>query len=262
MAISIDSGNHAIWNVKKSKVLYVNLERNTASIQRRIGQTNVGLKINKNRPLRVLNIRGRPLEAVKDAVRRYIKEEGIEVLFLDSISRSGQGSLTSDEETNRTIDLMNNLCPTWCAIGHTPRADSTHVFGSVHFEAGADVMVSLMSQVADDRMGIGLRVTKANDTPKPPMGKFALTFGPNGLLGIEKAHDGEFYELENAVKPSLLSLVIGYLQEHEGGGTATEIANELDGHRPDISTLLKNNQAFKSLGKQGVRGVVYVLKDE
>jgi hypothetical protein len=258
MAISADAGTSKVWPVPKAqKALYVNLERSKESIQRRIGQCNGALDLEPGRPMLVLNARGKSLADVRYAVESAVKNDGVEVLFLDSISRSGQGSLLGDQETNRTIDMLNNLCPTWLAIGHTPRSDDSHVFGSVHFEAGADLIVRLASEPADNRMGIGLKVEKANDTPKPPMGKFALEFGPYGLSGIKKAHDGEFTDLDSFAKPPLKTLVIEYLKEYDDG-TATEISSVIDRHRPDVSTLLKNDGAtFKCLGKQGGRGVVY-----
>ena len=42
-----------------------------------------------------------------------------------------------ENECNST----NSLCESWVAIAHTPRADASHVFGSVMFEAAADVVV-------------------------------------------------------------------------------------------------------------------------
>ena len=249
MAISVDAGNHKLWNVKKSRVLYVNLERNAASIQRRIGLCNVALGEEKNRPLHVLNTRGKSLAAVSDALRRYIQKEGIEVVFLDSISRSGQGSLVGDEETNRTIDLMNDICPPWFAIGHTPRADSTHVFGSVHFEAGADLMVNLTSEANDNLMGVGLKVEKSNDTPKRPREKFVFEFGPNGLIGVRKSKAGEFADMDAA--PTIASQLVDYILANGGKTTATVAADELGMNRSEISTALNNGNQFVKLEKEG-----------
>jgi KaiC/GvpD/RAD55 family RecA-like ATPase len=252
MALSVDAGNHKIWGVKKSSVLYVNLERSKESIQRRIGQCNVALGEHKNRPLHALNTRGKSLEAVKDVIRRYIQQEGIEVLFLDSISRSGQGSLSSDEDTNRTIDLLNNLSPTWLAIGHTPRGDSTHVFGSVHFEAGADLMVSLTSQIDGDLMGVGLKVEKSNDTPKPPRGRLALEFDPYGLARIRKAEAGEFAEIDSQTKPLTKDLLVEYLIEH-GQISATQAVEELGINRGEASHILSGDSQFEHIGNAGHR---------
>ena len=179
------------------------------------------------------------------------------MVFLDSISRSGQGSLIGDEETNRTIDLMNDICPTWFAIGHTPRADSTHVFGSVHFEAGADLMVSLTSQIDGDLMGVGLKVEKSNDTPKRPREKFVFEFGPHGLLKARKAKAGEFEDIDAQPKLPVKNLLEEYLSEHEQiSGTQAEA--ELGVNRGDASHILKNDFRFvfkRKVGRQAMYGL-------
>ena len=249
MAISVDAGNHKLWNVKQSKVLYVNLERSAASIQRRIGMCNIALGEENHRPLHVFNTRGKSLAALSDVLRRYIQNEGIEVVFLDSISRSGQGSLIGDEETNRTIDLMNDISPTWLAVGHTPRADSTHVFGSVHFEAGADLMVSLTSDTDDNLMGVGLKVEKSNDTPKRPREKFVFEFGPNGLIAAREAKPGEFSDMDAA--PTIASQLVDYILENGGKTDATGAAGELNISRSEVSRALNKSNQFVKLEKEG-----------
>jgi hypothetical protein len=261
MAISVDAGVRKLWDVKQSKVLYLNLERSGESIQRRIGFCNQVLGLPPKRPLTVLNTKGKPLAAVADSLRRYIERTGIQVVFLDSISRSGQGSLINDEDTNRTIDLMNGICPTWLAIAHSPRADSSHVFGSVHFEAGADLMVSLTSEVDDNLMGVGLKVTKSNDTPKRPMEKFVFEFDKNGLANARKAKPGEFAEIDTQPKPSIKEALVEYLTEH-GQISATQAETELGVNRGDASHALNNDPRFEYKGKAGRQSMYGLRKND
>jgi hypothetical protein len=258
MAISVDAGVHDLWNVRQSRVLYLNLERSKESIQRRIGFCNKALNLPPSRPLHVLNTKGKSLAAVADSLRQYIQREGIQVVFLDSISRSGGGSLINDEDTNRTVDLMNDICPTWLAIAHSPRADSSHVYGSVHFEAGADLLVSLTSQINGNLMGVGLKVTKSNDTPKRPLEKFVFEFGSNGLVNARKAKPGEFAEIESQPKPSIKEALVEYLTEH-GQISATQAETELGVNRGDASHALNTDPRFQYKGKEG-RHSMYGLK--
>ncbi len=112
-------------------------------------------------------------------------EPAADVVILDSISRAGVGDLNENQPVNRAIDMLNRLAPTWLAIAHTPRADETHVYGSVHFEAGEDLGVGLIAQTSMDGLltGVGLRVDKANDLPKNiPLGIHAMEWDERGVI--------------------------------------------------------------------------------
>jgi hypothetical protein len=53
------------------------------------------------------------------------------------------------------------------------------MYGSVHFEAGADVIVQLLSeQLEDGTLGIGLQVTKNNDVVRTNLERLRVVRKP------------------------------------------------------------------------------------
>ena len=258
MAISMDSGVPLIWPVKQRKCLYLNLERSAVSMRHRLARINAGLGLDPRRPLTFINARGRPLGDLVDVVTETMTRHGCEVLVVDSISRTGMGDLTDATTANRIIDTLNNLSPTWLSLGHTPRSDDTHVFGSVHFTAGADLEVRLLSQSQNGTTGIGLQVTKANDLPKVPMFVFALDWAADGLKALRPATLGEFPELVSGKERSLGEEVAEYLRA-AGLASATEVANELGRARQNVATLLSRDPRFTRVRKDG-KDVLYGLK--
>jgi hypothetical protein len=69
------------------------------------------------------------------------------------------GDLTENGAGNKIVDALNGMAETWLAIGHTPRASAEHVYGTVHFDAGADLMVKLTSEQDEDGpLGISLEM--------------------------------------------------------------------------------------------------------
>lgn len=260
MAVSLDSGCDKIWPVQQRRVLFVNLERSRDSMRHRLARMNRALNLPERRPLPFINARGRSLNDIADGVAEAIKQYDCRVLFIDSISRMGAGDSTEATSANRIVDALNNLCPTWLALGHTPRSDDTHVFGSVHFEAGQDVGVRLLSQAANDTTGIGLDVTKANDLPRPPIGVFAFEWSLDGLENIRLARHHEFPEIEAGRPMSLAEEIAEYLAMI-GRSTGTEIAEALGRNRANVSTELARNPRFVLVGKEG-RHVFYGLQAE
>ena len=258
MSISMDAGVDIIWPVKQRTCLYLNLERSAASMRHRLARINAALGLDARRPLAFINARGKPLGDLVDVVRETMTRHGCEVLVVDSISRTGMGDLIDATTANKIIDTLNNLAPTWLALGHTPRSDDTHVFGSVHFTAGADLEVRLISQSQNGTTGIGLQVTKANDLPKVPMSVFALDWDAAGLKALRPATLGEFPELASGKERSLGEEVAEYLGA-AGLATATEVANELGRARQGVATLLSRDPRFTRVRKDG-KDVLYGLK--
>jgi hypothetical protein len=258
MAISLDAGCDAIWPVRQRRALYVNLERSRDSMRFRLACINRALGLEPNRPLPFLNARGRSLSDVLESVRRGIGKDKCEVLFLDSISRAGMGDLTENQTGNRTIDYLNNLVPTWVALGHTPRADEKHVFGSVHFDAGMDVGVQLLAQSREDITGIGLQVTKANDIAIPPMQVIALEWGQDRLVGIRSGRRHEFPEIEAGKRVSLSDELADYLKL-VGTADGSTIADAIGRNRPKVASTLHNDRRFVMVKKEG-RTTLYGLR--
>lgn len=200
--VSIDAGISRYWEVQQERVMVVNLERSRSSMAARLGLVNDILGLPIDRPLLFLNRKGRRLVDVLPAAERMVADEGVELTALDSLSRGGFGNLNENEASNEAMDYMNKLSPSWIAIGHTPRADSTHVFGSTMFEAAADVLVRVYDERdedgdpinRDDLRGVGY-TSRGNDVPNTTLRRWAFEFNDVGLRSIREAGSGEFPEL-------------------------------------------------------------------
>lgn len=206
MTASMDAGVSSLFACDTHrKGLYINIERDRFSMSDRLARINDCLGLPEDRPLHFMNQRGKSLGDIIGAAQKYVDANGIEFVLLDSISRAGLGDLNENQPVNRTIDALNGLCRSWCALAHTPRSDESHLYGSVHFEAGMDVGVKLTTQAKDEGLtvGVALTVTKANDGRvggKPLM--YALEFDDAGLTNVRTSGSGEFLELEaGGIKP-------------------------------------------------------------
>ena len=242
----------------------MNLERSRDSVMNRLGAVNRALGLPATRPLLTLNARGKALADVLPACRRVVQERHIGCVFLDSISRAGIGDLTENQPVNRIMDLLNSLSPSWVGLAHTPRADESHIFGGVHFDAGADVVVQLLSEQDEDKaatpLGLGYRITKQNDLGRRPLSIIALDFSENGMVGVRRAKAGEFSTIESQKRTSLKQEVRDYLMHVQGGAaSATELAEALKRNRQNISEMLTHDDGFCSAGKTG-RHVLYAVK--
>jgi hypothetical protein len=253
MAVSIDAGVNTLWqSVRQSKTLIINLERSASSIRRRLGMINFSLGLESNRPMYVMNARGRSLLDIKDAVRRSVDQHGIECIALDSISRAGMGSLVKDDTATSTMDLLNALGPTWLAIGHTPRKDESHVFGSQQYDAAADVAVKIISQRRGPVLGVGLQIVKENDIGPTDIGKLAFQFDGHGLHEVRKANHDEFAVLDTITEMSIPDQMEDYILEQPSAkATATEIGEALSIHRTLASRILNQEDRFIKLPKDG-----------
>ena len=251
MATSVDAGCNEIWQVQQAPVLFVNLERSSLSLQRRIGQVNTALGLEPNRSLATLNARGRSLVDVHDRILRYVEYKGVKLVVLDSLSRSGSGSLIEDRFANVAMDMLNNLQIAWLALAHTPRGDESHVFGSTMFDAAADVIIRLRTQEASAKLGIGLEITKANDIPKRPAELLAYEFDDWGLQAVRHASQGEFIDIE-ATKEDSPSVLIEEVLTKLGKMSVKDICDETGLHRNTVWTYLRAMKGrFGVVGKEG-----------
>ena len=199
LAVSVDAGVSKYFNVQQARVMYVNLERGKQSMARRLGLINRALGLPADRPLLMLNERGKRLADVYDAAKNMSEEEGVKVIFLDSLTRGGFGDLNGNEEANRAMDYLNRLCPAWVAIAHSQRQDDSHIFGSQMFDAAMDIGINVRRQKKDDgTVGVGLVVKETNDTGSPPMRVLAFEFDQFGLSAVREAQRHEFPEIEES----------------------------------------------------------------
>lgn len=258
MAVSIDAGISNVWPVTQAKVLILNLERSAQQYMRRVGAINQALGLRRDRPIAVLHARGRSLRDVIEGARRFIRREGIEVVVLDSISRSGMGELNEGGTGSKIMDAMNGLTDTWLAIGHTPRASGEHVTGTMQFDAAADLMVKLVSEQDDDGpLGVSLELTKRNDVPYYRPRILALEFERDrGFIGFREARRGEFPTIEAGRTASALQRLKDWtLDQPNGVGDASSAADETGLNRSMIATLYGNKEHFTFIRKDGRRAL-------
>ena len=259
MAVSIDAGLSNLWATQQGCCLFVNLERSRESLERRLAQVNDALGLPSGRPLLMMNMRGKSLREVAASMRRGVKDKGVKVGFLDSISRSGMGKMNEDSTANAIIDTMNSLELSWVGVGHTPRGDDTHQYGSQMFDAGEDVGVRIISARQAGKLGVGLEVTKANDLPPVDLAVFSLEFSGYALAALRSASIRDFPEMAAKEKATTFETVVGYMRM-AGQSDATTIAREtgLESERSNISRLLNTSPLFHRVSKNG-KSVVYEL---
>ena len=255
MAICVDAGLNDFWQVAQVKTIFVNLERSWQSVRRRITAINQALGLDPARPLLCFHARGKSLADVREPLARDIKAKGVGLVVLDSLSRTGMGDLNENRPVNATIDTLNALCPTWLALAHTPRGDESHIFGGIHFDAGADIVIQLSSQTTPKSLGLGLQVTKANDMRTPRQEIFRLSFDGFALTSFEKAREKEFGQIEKGRKQQLPEAVLEYLFEKEQA-SATELAEATGFSRQKVTQFLLNDSRIIKVGKDG-REVLY-----
>ncbi len=252
---SINSGISKFWEVKQAPVLIVNLERSKETVQRRLSAVNKILGLPAITPLRILNARGKAFSEVIEACRKAIKQFDIKVVILDSISRSGFGDLTENRPVNAIIDALSGLTETWVALAHTPRADETHVYGGVMFEAGADIVVKLSSAISTNgTLGLGYEITKANDIAYGGLSTWAMEFDETGLVNFRKAKAYEFPEIEGQIKKPAITVIKDYIFEQDSGeATASEIYEATGVNRGQISNILNHSGQFVKTRKVGAK---------
>lgn len=249
LAQSIHHGVTEFWPAEKRNVLVVNLERPAKSVRRRLAAVNAVLGLPFDATLPTLNVRGYSLIDIIPVIEREMGK--VDVLFIDSLSRAGYGKLAADDVANLAMDAINRLAPSWFMIAHPPRADASHVFGSVMFEAAADLMLKVQAETrSDGTMGVSIEGDKANDIPKPKQVVYRMGFDEYGLSDFRQAQAGEFPELEASRKMSVADEVYGLLLEAQAMG-ATDIASELGRNRPRVNEILRKDARFSIIRKDG-----------
>ena len=258
MAVSIDAGSSAIdnpiWRTRKRKVLFVNLERSKRSVIKRLNDVNVALGLSPHRELLMVNERGNSLAQIHDSVRRTVEKFGVEVVILDSISRTGAGSLLSDETANKVVDMINSYGCAWLAIGHPPRGDDSHVFGSTHFEAGEDIGIRLKGQRKDNEVGISLTCVKANDIAFPPVNAYKLGFDDFGLTTIKSAEISDFEDLHEESMSRADKVFQEVVEAGSNGITAKSIDEVINIGATHVSTALRKGAEagiYEKMPKKG-----------
>jgi hypothetical protein len=249
MAQSLAHGVSHLWSVDEpANVLYVNLERSATSMAHRLHGINQALGLPSETTLPVLTGRGMGLAELQRVLRRAVKDNKTDVLFVDSISRSGAGSLVEDQTGNRVVDMLNGISPSWMAIGHSPRGDDNHLFGSVMFEAGADLLTALHSEVTPDAMGISMQIVKANDIRKEKQPRvYQLLFDEIGLIDAKRGSLEDFPALMEGqpMKDRLVALLKG------GAVSSSELASLVGKSDNNVRAVLsKHKGTFIKVGEE------------
>ena len=194
----------------------------------------------------MFNTRGRKLTTIRPALARFIEHHEIGFVVLDSISRAGGSDLNESTTANEIMDMLNELCPSWLAIAHTPDANSKKIFGSTHFRNAADVTVMMESERRGNVTGSSYQLMKGNDVGAPPKTFLAFEFDDNRLVNVRRPRHDEF---PNLVMPEVLTTqeqIIQFLRENGLAGT-TEIA---------LAIGVKPNTVAQELSRR--KGTIFV----
>jgi len=209
MALAIATEHQGLWRTARAPVVFINLERSENTVAIRDFALRRAMKIEGRSPVKYVHARGASLRQLAKHLSKHSKENPGTVAILDSLSRAGMGSLVEAEGANAFIDTMNDCFVTWAAIGHTPKsADSqgqgSSLYGSVHFIAGADILVRITSSHAgmggSKALGLKLEMVKANDIRLYPAEHMALDFSVENapITGIRASDPMEFPDLTMA----------------------------------------------------------------
>lgn len=196
-ALTLRYGLQTPWRAPVAKeVLYLDFEDTTAVFQSRLNQAARLLDCPAEMPY--YSAEGKGMPEVWDALRTYVEKREVGLVIVDSISRLGLGKLIDDGTANQGVNMMNRLGVPWLALGHTSHAGGDHVFGSVHWENGARVVIKgESSQAASDESVIGLRlsVTKANHIRRGQETTWAFGFSGDALSEHRPAIVSDFPDL-------------------------------------------------------------------
>ena len=258
IAVSVASGHSTLWPVTAAPVLYVNLERDGTSMHRRERAVMAALGIGLKEPSGVsyLHARGMGLATVDRLAKKWVRDHGeYSGVVLDSVSRGQLGRLNDDDTANRFIDMMNGLGASWWAgIGHTPRADDSHLYGSVHFDAGEDIGVQVKSDKQNGTLGISLKITKSNDIGNYPTQYLAYEFDDKDkpVTKMRHASQTEFPNLVLEKGQSEEDRIVQAINETSNGELSVgEIVERTGMKYPSVSRRLKASDQFDLARKEG-----------
>ena len=246
MGVCLAQGIDAFWEVPAPRpVLYVNIERPRDLILWRERQIRRALGVTGRSGIHYINRRGAPLSSLRPKIVEFGRAHQHAVVIIDSISRTGVGRLNEDVTANTIIDTLNDACETWLAIGHSPREDSTHIYGSIHFQAGYDIGATIKSDHADNRLGVRLEVVETNHFKPPKPDFLSFTFDNDEIVLIERARDGDFPELildQKASRYDRLAAVLSQAPNMTASLTELAAATGLD--PSNALKVLRVSEAF------------------
>jgi len=244
MAVSVHNGiskrHGGIWDVFQTPTLYINMERSPESLRGRLGWVNQCLNLDGDSPIYMFNIRGRPLSSVKHNLARFIEYHQIGFVILDSLSRTGVDDLNENAPSRMIMDMMNDLVPSWLALGHTPANNPKKIFGSTQFTYAADITVMMNSQRKGNSTGSSYQLIKGNDVDAPPKSYLAFDFRNDKLTRVRVPQANEFEDL-NEEKLTPQQQVINYLYE-VSQAPVKEMVSELGVNANTLTSLLRRGR--------------------
>lgn len=181
---------------QQTEVLYLDFEDTTDVFSSRLNQA--AQLLNCPAELPYYSAEGKGLSDVWDVVKVHLERCPVGLLIVDSISRLGLGKLVEDGAANQGVNLMNRLGVPWLALAHTPHHSGDHVFGSVHWENGARVVVkgeSTQSPEDEGLIGLRLSITKANHIRRGQTTTWAMRFSGDLLTEHRPARASDFPDL-------------------------------------------------------------------
>ena len=243
MAMCIANGMASPFNATKRPVIYANLERPRNTFLMRDHAVRRALSFPADQPSGIgyIHGRGRTFKSVLSQIENDGRKNPDTVVILDSISRTGLGSLVEDTTANQFTDSMNSLGLTWLGVGHTPRDNDKHVFGSVHFTAGCDIETRLVGSEHGNSLHLMLESVKANDAPRNYKHAIALDFGAEqaeGLVGIREIQADDPDLISQSTDSSFK--IAHAIEELGGKATTRQIAEAADLYDSNVSRILRS----------------------
>ena len=257
MAMCIANGLESPFNASKRPVIYCNLERPRNTFLMRDHAVRKALHLPGSSNVAYLHARGMGLKAILRKLEKETADDPETVIIIDSISRTGLGTLLDDSTANIFTDSMNSLNRTWLGLGHTPRNDSQHVFGSVHFTAGADVETRLVAKEHGNITNLLLETVKANDSRRNFKHAISLEFGTEqeGLIAIKEIDFNDPELIEESMDVALkIAHTIDYFN---GTASPKQIADELGMHASNVTRMLTSREEQFVLVKEEGRSRYY-----
>ena len=245
MGVCLANGLTSPFNALKRHVIYANLERprNTFLVRDHAVRRALGFPSDQPSGIGYIHARGLTFKSVLWHIEQEGRKHPDSVVVLDSISRTGLGSLLDDTTANQFTDAMNALGLTWLGVGHTPRGDDKHVFGSVHFTAGCDIEVRLVGSEYGHTLNLLLETVKANDSKRNFKHAISLEFGAEEQEGLVGIREIQADDPGLVVQSTDNSFRIAHAIELLGGkATPSEIAEETGIALPNVSKVLTGSK--------------------
>ena len=245
MGVCLTNGLTSPFNALKRHVIYVNLERprNTFLVRDFAVRRALGFPSDLPSGIGYIHARGLTFKSVLWHIEQEGRRHPDSVVILDSISRTGLGSLLEDTTANQFTDSMNALGLTWLGVGHTPREDSKHIFGSVHFTAGCDIETRLVGSEDGHTLNLLLETVKANDSKRNFKHAISLEFGAEEQEGLVNIREIQTDDPGLVAQSTDNAFRIAHAIEMLGGmATPSEIADETGIQLPNVSRILTGSK--------------------